>query len=118
VKADPCASAALVAVDANRMGPRWKWWRKGWLRRRGLREVCWFCHADYAGSPCPTCGWSPVRQTVFVDFDGKRYTNEVMASDGDHWLNATITMPGMGRQVALPLRISSPWRPVEARNGT
>lgn len=101
------ANADVVAMDAKRVGPQFKWLRRLWLRRHHYREVCWFCHADYAGRPCPTCGWAPLRHVVFVDQDGKRYTNEVGASNGDPWLWALITMPGMGGRIALPLEVQS-----------
>lgn len=78
------------------------------LNRRGKERVCWFCHADFAGSPCPSCGWSPVRYTVFRDQAGKRFTNEVGADYGDPWMWATICMPGGGRNADLPLEVAVP----------
>lgn len=100
---DTAADADSRRIRQTYRGPRPGRLRLWWMKRHGWRSVCWFCEADYAGSPCPTCGWAPLRRAVFLDRDGKRYTNEIGAANGDPWLLATICSPGGGRHAALPL---------------
>lgn len=102
----PMPSESAAPVTETYRGPTPGFLRLWWMKRRGWRSVCWFCHADAVKGPCP-CGWAPLRRVVFIDQDGKRYTNEVGAGDHDPWRGALIIMPGMGKRIALPLEVKS-----------